>query len=202
MDSPEQIYTHFPHLTALQRERIDQLGALYENLNSQINVISRKDMDFFYERHVLHSMSIALYISAFPGSRWIDIGTGGGFPGIPLAILFPDTQFYLADSVGKKVKVARSVADELGLKNVETLHSRAEDIRDTFDYISGRAVKALPEFIGYTRHLFRKNSLFVYLKGGEFEEELKGLKRVRLEKIGEKIGGEYFETKKLLMAQL
>jgi 16S rRNA (guanine527-N7)-methyltransferase len=147
-------------------------------------------------------MSIALYLTPFEGSHWIDIGTGGGFPGIPLAILFPETRFYLVDSVGKKLKAVQEVADVLRLRNVQTIHSRAEDIRGTYNYISGRAVKSIPEFTGYIRHLFGRDSLMVYLKGGEFGEELKGLKDVTLENLEDKIKGDYFVTKKLLTARL
>src|ERR1700748_2998038 len=132
------ILKYFPNITQQQREQFEQLPALYNHWNNQINVISRKDIDQLFERHVLHSLGIAKVISFLPNEHVLDVGTGGGFPGIPLAILFPETQFYLVDSIGKKIKVVQEVAKALGLKNVTASHNRAEEINEKFDFIVSR----------------------------------------------------------------
>lgn len=163
--------THFTLSTA-QKEALLGTKALYEHWNAQINVISRKDMEHFYEHHVLHSLGIALFYKPAAGQTLIDVGTGGGFPGLPLAILFPETEFVLNDSIGKKLKVASEVAAALDIKNVRTLHARSEDIREKFDAVLGRAVKNIPEFYGFTRHLLKPGAAYWYLKGGDFAEEL------------------------------
>src|ERR1700744_5101674 len=150
----EQLFNYFPDLTPLQRQQFEQLPQLYEFWNNQINVISRKDIDQLFERHVLHSLGIAKVISFLPGEKVLDVGTGGGFPGIPLAILFPETQFYLVDSIGKKIKVVQEVAKALGLKNVRSSHNRAEEIKEKFAFVVSRAVTRLGEFYPWVRGKF------------------------------------------------
>ena len=147
------ITRYFPQLTSEQIEHFTQLDALYRDWNAKINVISRKDIDALYEHHVLHSLGIAQMIRFKPGTHILDFGTGGGFPGIPLAILFPECEFLLVDSIGKKVKVAAAVAEALGLKNVRTLHGRGEDVKEQFDFVVSRAVMRLDELVGFTRKL-------------------------------------------------
>src|SRR5665213_2635183 len=166
------IVKYFPSLTEQQLMQFDRLPELYTFWNNQINVISRKDIDQLYERHVLHSLGIAKVISFLPGEKVLDVGTGGGFPGIPLAILFPETQFYLVDSIGKKIKVVQEVAKALGLKNVIAFHQRAEQANEKFDFVVSRAVTRLKEFYPWVKDKFNsesKNELpngILYLKGG------------------------------------
>src|ERR1700748_3462136 len=142
----ELLLKYFPDITPQQKQQFDQLPGLYAHWNSQINVISRKDIDQLFERHVLHSLGIAKVMSFLPGEKVLDVGTGGGFPGIPLAILFPGTQFYLVDSIGKKIKVVNEVAAALALTNVKAFHKRAEEINEKFDFVVSRAVTRLKEF--------------------------------------------------------
>lgn len=196
---------YFPELTTEQVEQFSRLKALYEEWNNQINVISRKDTDNFYERHVLHSLAIAKVMSFTEGSDIMDIGTGGGFPGIPLAILFPECQFTLVDSIGKKVKVAAGVAESLGLKNVTAIHERAEKIDQKFDFIVSRAVTAMPDFIKWTKNKFKpknNNPLangILYLKGGDLKEEMKTVNKFyKFYNIPEFFPEEFFETKKVV----
>ena len=153
MDSVDLISKYFPSLTQEQLDRFTKLGELYPHWNAQINVISRKDIDSLYEHHILHSLGIAQMIRFKPGTSLLDFGTGGGFPGIPLAILFPECQFLLVDSIGKKVKVAGAIAEVLGLENVRTLHARGEEIQERFDFVVSRAVMRLDELVGFTRKL-------------------------------------------------
>ena len=172
----------FPDITPAREEMFRQLGPLYEDWNSKINVISRKDIDGLYSHHVLHSLAIAAYMKlempdifmklSDPGScvRMLDIGTGGGFPGIPLAILFPGGRFTLCDSVGKKIKVASAVAETIGLENVTTVNARAESLQETFDFIVSRAVTSIENFLPWTRKKFSEG--IFYLKGGDIAEEL------------------------------
>ncbi|MGV3632488.1 MAG: 16S rRNA (guanine(527)-N(7))-methyltransferase RsmG [Bacteroidota bacterium] len=205
MNSVDLIQTYFPDLTARQIEQFAQLGPLYEHWNAQINVISRKDMDSFYERHVLHSLAIAKVMTFKKGAEVLDIGTGGGFPGIPLAILFPDTQFHLVDSIGKKIKVVEEVAKALGLQNLKATHERAEKIQGKYDFIVSRAVTAMPEFLGWTKNKFKsenkhalKNGI-LYLKGGDLAEEMKGVKqKIAYHAIPDFFEEEFFETKKVV----
>src|ERR1700744_1143176 len=152
------ILKYFPNITPKQREQFGQLPELYEFWNNQINVISRKDIDQLFERHVLHSLGIAKIMPFLPGESVLDVGTGGGFPGIPLAILFPDTQFYLVDSIGKKIKVVHEVVKGLDLKNVRAFHQRAEQVNEKFDFVVSRAVTRLSEFYPWIKNKFSKVS--------------------------------------------
>lgn len=203
------ILKYFPNLTAMQTAQFERLRPLYEEWNNQINVISRKDIDSFYERHVLHSLAIAKVITFQPGTKILDIGTGGGFPGIPLAILFPEVQFHLVDSIGKKIKVVKEVASELGLTNVKATHARAEEVKDKYDFVVSRAVTAMPNFLPWTNNKFlseQKNPYpngILYLKGGDLTEELKDIKQdmeiIDLAKIFDE---EFFETKKVVYVRM
>jgi 16S rRNA (guanine527-N7)-methyltransferase len=199
------IEKYFPDLTDLQRKQLTELEGLYKFWNEQINVISRKDTENFYERHVLHSMGIAKIMTFKDGTSILDIGTGGGFPGIPLAILFPNCQFTLIDSVGKKIKVVNEVAESLGLTNVVGIHGRAESLKEKFDFIVSRAVTAMPAFLYWTRGKFNKKSNntlpngILYLKGGDLKEELKPLKQKhKTTPLNKYFNEEFFETKKVV----
>lgn len=201
----QKILKYFPGLSPEQIARFEMMDSLYRDWNGKINLISRKDIDSLYEKHILYSLAIAKMISFRPGTRILDVGTGGGFPGIPLAILFPDTSFVLIDSTGKKIKVVQAVAEALGLRNVIALHTRAEDMKEEFDFVISRAVTAFPAFVGLVKkNVSRKpqNSRpngIIYLKGGEFEEELKDFKRnVEVSEISEFFSEPFFETKKVV----
>lgn len=199
------ILQHFTDLSEQQQQQFAMLQALYEHWNSQINVISRKDIDQLYERHVLHSLGIAKVVTFLPGEKVLDVGTGGGFPGIPLAIMFPETDFYLVDSIGKKIKVVKEVAEALGLKNVQASHNRAEEIDQKFDFIVSRAVTRLSEFYPWIKGKFNKQSKniipngILYLKGGDLVEEIAesrlAVKRYELKNY---FTNEFFETKQVL----
>jgi 16S rRNA (guanine527-N7)-methyltransferase len=199
---------HFPDITAQQQEQFARLQELYTLWNSQINVISRKDIDLLYERHVLHSLGIAKVMSFLPGENVLDVGTGGGFPGIPLAILFPETQFHLVDSIGKKIKVVNEVASALGLKNVKASHARAEDIKEKFDFVVSRAVTQLKDFYPWVKGKFNKvskNKLpngILYLKGGDLTQEIAdaGL-AVQQYHLKDYFEEEFFETKQVIYVQ-
>jgi 16S rRNA (guanine527-N7)-methyltransferase len=207
MATAESLFEYFPKLSLRQREQFEALLPLYMEWNAQINVISRKDMDHFYERHVLHSMTIAHHISFKPGTQILDVGTGGGFPGIPLAIRFPQVHFLLIDSIGKKTKVVEAIAQSLDLKNLEVQQIRAEQVSQSFDFIVSRAVTRLDTFVQWTRNKIHKkqiNSLrngLLYLKGGELEEELEAISKYykyRVFPLSPDFKGEFFETKKLI----
>ena len=199
------ILSYFLELTSKQIEQFSKLQELYVHWNEQINVISRKDTENFYERHVLHSLGIAKVIQFKKDTKIMDVGTGGGFPGIPLAILFPDCEFLLVDSIGKKIKVVNEVAHELGLKNVTGIHERAEKVAGSFDFVVSRAVTQMPEFITWVKNKVSKtskNSLpngILYLKGGDLSEEMKTVKQWSKEyKLKDFFEGEFFETKKVV----
>ncbi|MBT6081355.1 MAG: 16S rRNA (guanine(527)-N(7))-methyltransferase RsmG, partial [Polaribacter sp.] len=173
------IQKYFKELSPLQVEQFSKLQELYKDWNLKINVVSRKDIDELYLRHVLHSLGIAKVIKFKPGSSVLDVGTGGGFPGIPLAILFPETQFHLVDSIGKKIKVVKEVVEGLGLENVQATHSRVEDVKATYDFIVSRAVAQMETFVRWTKGKIAKKQQhdlkngILYLKGGDLTEELK-----------------------------
>ncbi|MFT5858918.1 MAG: 16S rRNA (guanine527-N7)-methyltransferase [Flavobacteriaceae bacterium] len=199
------VLNYFPDLTAEQIEQFERLEPLYQEWNAQINVISRKDTENFYERHVLHSLAIAKVTAFVDGTKLLDVGTGGGFPGIPLAILFPNCNFLLVDSVGKKIKVVNEVAGALGLKNVRGVHQRSENISEQFDFILSRAVTAMPKFITWTKGQFlkeNKNQLkngILYLKGGDLTEEMEPVKKaIQYFNLSEMYTEEFFETKKIV----
>lgn len=177
------IQKYFPALTPKQVDQFSKLGESYRDWNSKINVVSRKDIDGLYLHHILHSLGIAKVMPFADGSQVLDIGTGGGFPGVPLAILFPNVQFTLVDSIGKKITVVKAVAEELGLTNVHAMHARAEQIRGPFDFVVSRAVTRLATFIPYTYNKFSQKQLnpfpngILYLKGGDLKEELKEVRQ-------------------------
>lgn len=205
MDQLEKIFQYFPELTEKQKNQFSRLKELYVFWNNQINVISRKDLEDFYERHVLHSLAIAKVIHFKNETKILDVGTGGGFPGIPLAILFPECSFTLVDSIGKKIKVVNEVSSALGLTNVKTFHSRVEQVNDTFDFIVSRAVTAMPVFLGWVKgkiHAKYKNSLkngILYLKGGDLTEEMRSInKEVTYFSIPDFFNEEFFDTKKVV----
>ena len=195
------ILSSFSNLSGKQKEQFAQLGPLYAEWNERINVISRKDIEALYLRHVLHSLGIAKVQPFLPGSRVLDIGTGGGFPGIPLAILFPETEFVLVDSIGKKIKVVSEVARGLGLENVEAVHGRAEKQKSQFDFVVSRAVTNMSDFVKWTRNKFSKESRhplangILYLKGGDLQEELKPFPKARIYPLSEYFIEDFFETK-------
>jgi 16S rRNA (guanine527-N7)-methyltransferase len=199
------IFSHFPELTEKQKDQFTQLFDLYQFWNNQINVISRKDTENFYERHVLHSLGIAKIQDFLPESSVLDVGTGGGFPGIPLAILFPETQFTLVDSIGKKIKVVTEVAKALGLENVTAIHERVEKVNGQFDFIVSRAVTQMPEFLFWVRRKIKSESKhplrngILYLKGGDLTEEMNGIKKYyKFHDLHSIFPYEFFETKKVV----
>ena len=200
----ELILKYFPDLTPLQVEQFTKLYDLYTDWNSKINVISRKDIEELYSRHVLHSLGIAKVIQFQPGTTILDVGTGGGFPGIPLAILFPETQFYLIDIIAKKIKVVQEVAKGLGLKNVKAEQKRAELVKEEFDFIVSRAVTNMPDFVKWTKDKTKKNSVhelkngILYLKGGDLTEELTDFPKTTEYAIADFFDDEFFETKKVV----
>ena len=200
----EIILKYFPDLLEKQIKQFSQLQELYNEWNSQINVISRKDMENLYLKHVLHSLAIAKVVSFADGTKVLDVGTGGGFPGIPLAILFPNVEFLLVDSIGKKIKVVNEVANSIGLKNLRAEHKRAEQVNGQFDFVVSRAVTRMKVFQQWVRKRIstkQKNILFngiLYLKGGDLTEELKGIKNVELYNIPDFFEEEFFETKKIV----
>jgi 16S rRNA (guanine527-N7)-methyltransferase len=200
----EAILKHFPHLTEVQKEQFQQLDALYHDWNEKINVISRKDIDALYTKHILHSLGIAKIQSFEPGTYVLDVGTGGGFPGIPLAILFPETRFYLIDVIAKKIKVVQAVADALGLKNVKAEQIRAENVKGDFDFIVSRAVTNMPDFVSWVntkikkQHKHELKNGILYLKGGDLTEELAAFPKATLYDLADFFEDEFFETKKVV----
>jgi 16S rRNA (guanine527-N7)-methyltransferase len=200
----EAILKHFPNLTEVQKEQFQQLDALYHDWNEKINVISRKDIDALYTKHILHSLGIAKIQSFEPGTYVLDVGTGGGFPGIPLAILFPETRFYLIDVIAKKIKVVQAVADALGLKNVKAEQIRAENVKGDFDFIVSRAVTNMPDFVSWVKTKIKKQHKhelkngILYLKGGDLTEELAAFPKATLYDLANFFEDEFFETKKVV----
>jgi 16S rRNA (guanine527-N7)-methyltransferase len=200
----EAILKHFPNITEVQKEQFRQLDSLYHDWNEKINVISRKDIDALYTKHVLHSLGIAKIQSFEPGTFVLDVGTGGGFPGIPLAILFPETRFYLIDVIAKKIKVVQAVADALGLKNVKAEQIRAENVKGDFDFIVSRAVTNMPDFVSWVKTKIKKQHKhelkngILYLKGGDLTEELAAFPKATLYDLADFFEDEFFETKKVV----
>jgi len=200
-----KILKYFPNLTPEQIACFEKMDAIYRDWNEKINLISRKDIDSLYEKHILHSLSIAKIISFRSGTKILDVGTGGGFPGIPLAILFPFSQFVLVDSIGKKIKVVQAVAEDLNLKNVTAIHTRVEEVKGEFDFVISRAVTAFPDFVKLVKKNVsgkQQNSLpngIIYLKGGDFQEEIKDYKRsAEVREISQFFTEPFFVTKKIV----
>ena len=200
----EIINKYFTNLTDNQRFQFEKLDELYQDWNLKINVVSRKDIDELYLRHVLHSLGIAKVIKFEPGSKVMDVGTGGGFPGIPLAILFPETQFHLVDSIGKKIKVVNEVVAGLGLENVITTHGRVEEVKDTYDFIVSRAVAQMETFVRWVKGRISKQQNhelrngILYLKGGDLSEELKRYTSATIYDLTDYFQEDFFETKKVV----
>lgn len=201
--SLELILQYFPNITSEQKKQFAELEVLYKDWNEKINVISRKDTDSLYEKHILHSLGIAKVMAFADNTKVLDIGTGGGFPGIPLAILFPNVQFTLVDSIGKKITVVKGVAESLGLKNVTAHHMRAEQLKEKFHFVVSRAVTQMPVFLTWLRGKFEKEQFnpkhngVLYLKGGDLAEELAGLK-AEIFNLKNYFDGDFFDTKKVV----
>jgi len=201
--SLELILKYFPDITEEQKDQFAELEILYKDWNEKINVISRKDTDSLYEKHILHSLGIAKVMEFADNTKVLDIGTGGGFPGIPLAILFPNTQFTLVDSIGKKITVVKGVAESLGLKNIMAHHMRAEQLKEKFHFVVSRAVTQMPVFLTWLRGKFEKDQFnpkhngVLYLKGGDLGEELAGL-RCEIFQLKNYFEEEFFDTKKVV----
>lgn len=209
MPGIDLIKNYFPDLTPIQVMQFEKIAGLYKEWNDKINVISRKDIDNIYINHVLHSLGIAKVISFKPGANVLDVGTGGGFPGIPLAILFPQTHFHLVDSIGKKITVVTEVAMALGLKNVKAEQARAEQLKGKYDFIVSRAVTRMKEFHGWIQHKVKAESVhgldngILYLKGGDLDEEMNELKRpYSVYNLPDYFKEEFFETKKVIYVPL
>lgn len=200
----EEILKHFPELTDNQIQQFQKLEILYQDWNAKINVISRKDIDELYVKHVLHSLAIAKIQSFKPGTYILDVGTGGGFPGIPMAILFPETRFYLIDVILKKINVVKAVAEALELKNVKAEQIRAEQVKGDFDFIVSRAVTNMPAFVSWVKDKIKKQNKhelsngILYLKGGDLTEELASFPKAKEYNISEFFENEFFETKKVV----
>jgi 16S rRNA (guanine527-N7)-methyltransferase len=200
----EEIIKQFPNLTDNQLLQFHKLEALYHDWNAKINVISRKDIDELYTKHVLHSLAIAKVQPFEPGTYILDVGTGGGFPGIPLAILFPETRFYLIDVIAKKIKVVQAVAEGLGLKNVKAEQMRAENAKGDYDFIVSRAVTNMPDFHSWVKDKIKKQNKhalhngILYLKGGDLTEELKDFPKATEYNIADFFSDSFFETKKVV----
>ncbi len=202
------ILKYFPDLTEEQKEQFSKLGALYAEWNAKINVISRKDIEALYERHVLHSLGIAKIQGFLPGTQVLDVGTGGGFPGVPLAILFPETQFYLVDVIAKKIRVVNEVVKTLGITNVRAEQRRAGTFDDRFDFVVSRAVTNMPDFVKWVRKNIAKKSNhelqngILYLKGGDLTEELSLFPKAVEHKLSDYFEEDFFETKKVVYLPL
>ena len=202
------ILKHFTSLSSTQREQLGKLGTLYPEWNEKINVISRKDIDNLYPNHILHSLGIAKFYDFVPGSRVLDFGTGGGFPGIPLAILFPEVKFHLVDRIGKKLKVVEDIVEQLGLKNVTVQHGDIKEVKGKFDFVVSRAVMPLNEMVPLLRKLIAKEMKnatpngIICLKGGDLTSELKGYKDVIVDNLSTCFSEPFFETKKVIYLPL
>uniref|UniRef100_UPI00404B4573 16S rRNA (guanine(527)-N(7))-methyltransferase RsmG n=1 Tax=Flavobacterium sp. TaxID=239 RepID=UPI00404B4573 len=198
------ISKYFPSLSPIQIEQFEALEGLYQEWNAKINVVSRKDIESLYLKHVLHSLSIAKIIQFKSGSKVLDVGTGGGFPGVPLAIMFPETQFKLIDVIGKKIKVVEAVVEALGLENVSAQQKRAELVTDSYDFIVSRAVTKMEEFVPWIQRAVKKKSSndlangVLYLKGGDLTEELQNFPKATIYDISDFFEEEFFETKKIV----
>jgi len=198
------IFKYFPNLSEIQKEQFLSLEGLYKDWNKKINVVSRKDIEELYLRHVLHSLGIAKIQPFINGASVLDVGTGGGFPGIPLAILYPEANFTLVDAIGKKIKVVEEVVAGLELKNITTYHRRVEEVHDHFDFIVSRAVAAMPTFVRWVQGRIKKKSLhelkngILYLKGGDLSEELKDYRNVQVFEMSEFFEEDFFKTKKVV----
>ena len=198
------IQQYFPEISEKQFKQFELLESLYKDWNSKINVVSRKDIEELYLRHVLHSLGIAKVISFKPNSKILDVGTGGGFPGIPLAILFPESKFQLVDSIGKKLKVVEGVVDSLGLKNIKITHGRAEIVRGEFDFIVSRAVTVMPTFVSWVKDKIAKTQNhelkngILYLKGGDLTEELQVYRNAVIYNLSDYFKEDFFDTKKVV----
>lgn len=197
------ILKYFPNLSEYQVEQFQKLEPLYLEWNEKINVISRKDTDFLYEKHILHSLGIAKVMQFAPNTKVLDVGTGGGFPGIPLAIMFPEVEFTLIDSIGKKIKVVQGISDGVGLKNVIAIHGRAEKLKEKYHFVVSRAVTQMPEFLRWLKGKFEKEQInqkhngVLYLKGGDLAEELAGIK-CEINQLKNYFEEEFFDTKKVV----
>lgn len=204
----ETIFEYFPNLSDIQKKQFVLLEELYKDWNQKINVVSRKDIEELYLRHVLHSLGIAKIQEFKDGSKILDVGTGGGFPGIPLAILYPNVHFTLVDSIGKKIKVVNEVVEGLGLLNVTSVNSRVEEISGQFDFIVSRAVAAMPTFVHWIKGKIKKESLhqrkngILYLKGGDLSEELKAYRTAQIFDLTNYFDYDFFETKKVVYLPL
>ncbi|WP_299228564.1 16S rRNA (guanine(527)-N(7))-methyltransferase RsmG [uncultured Psychroserpens sp.] len=198
------IQQYFPNLTDTQLQQFRSLEDLYKDWNLKINVVSRKDIDELYLRHVLHSLGIAKVISFLPNTKVLDVGTGGGFPGIPLAVLYPETQFHLVDSIAKKIKVVNEVTEGLQLNNVKTSHERVENINEQFDFIVSRAVAAMPTFVHWVKGKIAKEQKhdlkngILYLKGGDLTEELQTYRTAKIYNLNDYFKESFFDTKKVV----
>ena len=204
----ETLLNYFKNLSPIQINQFEKLDALYKEWNAQINVVSRKDIDQLYVRHVLHSLGIAKVQAFKPKSQILDVGTGGGFPGIPLAILFPETQFYLVDAIAKKIKVVQAVYNELGLKNVKATQLRAEQVKGEFDFIVSRAVTNMDDFVKWTHQKVAKKQNhelkngILYLKGGDLTDELIHFNNAKQYNLSDYFEEDFFETKKVVHVPL
>ena len=205
------ILKYFPNLTSKQLSQFEQLGDLYKFWNAQINVVSRKDIDNIYTHHILHSLAIAKIISFVPNTKILDVGTGGGFPGIPLAIMFPECKFTLVDSIRKKIKVVNAISESLDLKNVCAMQARAEELKTKFDFVVSRAVTDLPAFVSWTWNKITANGNnalpngIIYLKGGDLHDEIKSLKisqkQILIYEIKNFFDDAFFDTKQIVYIQ-
>ncbi|MCH7534959.1 MAG: 16S rRNA (guanine(527)-N(7))-methyltransferase RsmG [Bacteroidetes bacterium] len=205
-DGAQLLLTYYPNLAVKQVATFHRLGELLRTWNEQINVISRKDIDFLYERHILHALSISRTTKFIKGTSFLDVGTGGGIPGLPLAIVLPDCNFHLIDARGKKIKVVKDIINQLGLKNVQADHMRVENVKDQYNFILGRAVTNLNDFFGLVRSRVKKGGKndipngIIYLKGGEFANEIDELGDVEVREweLKDIYPQEYYETKKII----